>query len=158
MNDPFLMGMLNRLTDGDEQLQTCAGAQVVLVTELGQSEPVDQFHHEVRPARLGGPGVQYSSDIQMVHHGQGLSLGLEPGDYVARVHARLDDLQRHFAADRLSLLRHVHDAHAPFANLLHQLIGADPGAGEFDGRVGDSSRHRCPGDLKETACLRIHLQ
>ena len=41
------------------------------------------------------------------------------------VHARLDDLQRHLAADGLDLLGHVDDAHAAFADLLQQLVGAD---------------------------------
>ena len=41
------------------------------------------------------------------------------------VHARLDDLQRHPAADRLRLLGDVDDAHAALADLLQQLVGAD---------------------------------
>ena len=32
---------------------------------------------------------------------QGLPLGLEPGDHLLRVHARLDDLQGHLAAHGL---------------------------------------------------------
>ena len=31
------------------------------------------------------------------------------------------------------LRRHVHDAHAAFANLLQQLVGTDLGAGAFEG-------------------------
>ena len=45
------------------------------------------------------------------------------------VHARLDDLQRDLAADGLLLLGHVDDAHAPLADLLEQLVRADPRAG-----------------------------
>ena len=41
------------------------------------------------------------------------------------IHARLDDLQGDPAADGLLLLGHVDDAHAPFADLLQQLVGAD---------------------------------
>ena len=51
-----------------------------------------------------------------------------------RVHARLDDLEGHAAADRLRLLGHVDDAHAPFADLLEQLVRADHRAGAFLGR------------------------
>ena len=47
------------------------------------------------------------------------------------VHARLDDLQGHLAADRLPLLGHVDDAHAAFADLLQELVAADEGAGPF---------------------------
>ena len=47
---------------------------------------------------------------------------------LAGVHARLDDLQRHLAADRLLLLGHEDDAEAAFADLLQELVGADQGA------------------------------
>ena len=61
----------------------------------------------------------------MVHQGQGLPLGLEAGEHLAAVHAGLDDLQGHLAADGLLLLGHVDDAHAAFAELLEELVGAD---------------------------------
>ena len=50
-----------------------------------------------------------------------------------RVHARLDDLQRDAAADRLGLLGDIDHAHAPFADLLQQLVAADLRAGTFGG-------------------------
>ena len=68
----------------------------------------------------------------MVHQGQGLPLRLEAGDDLPRVHAQLDDLQGHPAADRLLLLGHVDDRHAAFADLLEELVPADHGAGAFD--------------------------
>ena len=67
----------------------------------------------------------------MVHQRQGLPLGLEAGDDLARVHARLDDLQRDLAADRLLLLGHEDHAEAAFADLLQQLVRADDRAGAF---------------------------
>ena len=48
----------------------------------------------------------------------------------ARVHARLDDLEGDRALDGSLLLGHVDDAHAPFADLLQQLVGADLRADE----------------------------
>ena len=45
------------------------------------------------------------------------------------VHARLDDLQGDPTADGLGLLGDEDDAHAPFADLLQQLVGADDRAG-----------------------------
>ena len=42
-----------------------------------------------------------------------------------RVHARLDELQGHLAADRLRLLGHADGAHAALADLLQQLVRAD---------------------------------
>ena len=63
------------------------------------------------------PASRTRGDVGVVHQGQRLPLGLEPGDHLLRVHARLDDLQRHLAADGRRLLGHVDDAHAPFADL-----------------------------------------
>ena len=67
----------------------------------------------------------------MVHQGQGLPLGLEPGDHLAGVHARLDDLEGNLALHGLALLGHPDLAHAPFADPFQQLVGADEGAGGF---------------------------
>ena len=77
------------------------------------------------------PGVEHAGDVGVVHHRQGLPLGLEAGDHLPGVHARLDDLERDPALDRLGLLGHEDDAHAPFADLLQQLVGADDRAGAF---------------------------
>ena len=50
-----------------------------------------------RPASVV-PGVEHLGDVRVVHQGQRLPLGLEAGDHLPRVHARLDDLQRDHAA------------------------------------------------------------
>ena len=81
----------------------------------------------------------------MVHQGQRLAFGLEPGDDLLRVHARLDDLERDLAPDRAGLLGHVDDAHAAFADLLQQLVRADHHVEALDmgsSKVGRSGRIR----------------
>ena len=105
MDDPLLVRVLHRLADRHEQLQPLARRQLIVVAVLGDRHALDQLHDEVRPAGLGGAGVEDPGDVGVVHQGQGLPLGLEPGDDLARVHARLDDLQRHPAADRLAPAR-----------------------------------------------------
>ena len=125
MNDSLLMGVLHGLADIDEQLQPLTRAQPGLVAVLRDRHPADQLHHEVGTAGVRRAGIQHPGDIRMVHHRQGLPLGLEPGDHLLGVHARLDDLERHAAADRLGLLGDIDDAHAPFADLLQQLVAAD---------------------------------
>ena len=90
--------------------------------------PAHQLHHEVRPARLGRAGIEHLGDVRMVHQRQRLPLGLEAGDHLLRVHAELDDLERDAAPDRLALLGHPDRAEAAFADLLEQLVAADPSA------------------------------
>jgi hypothetical protein len=67
----------------------------------------------------------------VVHHGQGLPLGLEASDDLAAIHARLDDLESNLALDGLGLLGHEDGAHAAFADLLQQLVRTDDRAGTF---------------------------
>jgi hypothetical protein len=114
---------------------------------------VDELHDEVRPAAASaaerrfrrGAGVEDARDIDVVHQRQSLSLGLEAGDYLPAVHARLDDLERDLALDRAGLLRHEDHAHAALADLLEQLVGADDRARHFADRLvngGDAGRVR----------------
>ena len=94
------------------------GGEVVLVAVVGDLDAPHQFHDEVGPARFGGAGVEHLGDVGMVHQGQRLPLGLEAGDDLLGVHAQLDDLERHPAADRFLLLGHIDHAAAAFADLL----------------------------------------
>ncbi len=56
MDDPFLMGVLHRLANGNEQFQAFAGRQVLFVTELRDGNSIHQFHHEVGSARVPACG------------------------------------------------------------------------------------------------------
>ena len=136
VHDALLVGVLDRATDLDEQVQPVFGTEVVLVAVFGNGDALNQFHDEVRPAGLGGAGVEDLGNIRVVHHGQGLSFGLETGDDLPSVHAQLDDLQRHLAADGLGLLGHIDHRHPPLADPLQQLVPPDDGARPlFDGAV-----------------------
>jgi hypothetical protein len=90
---------------------------------------------KVRPAGFRRAGVEHAGDVGVVHERQGLALGFEAGDDVARVHSRLDDLERDLAAHGMLLLGDEHQAHAPLADLLHQLVGPDYGAGPLGDRL-----------------------
>jgi hypothetical protein len=61
----------------------------------------------------------------VIHHRQRLPLGFEAGDYLPRVHSRLDDLESHAAPHRLLLLSQVHHAEAALAKKLAQNVGTD---------------------------------
>ena len=135
MDDPFLMRVLHGLTNGDEQLETLTGRQAVFVAVAGDGNPLDELHHEVRPAAAAacrvttrGPGVEDLGDVGMIHEGERLPLGLEPREHLPAVEARLHKLERHFALHGPHLLGHVDGAHAPFADLLQQFVGADNGS------------------------------
>ena len=80
VDDPLLMGVLDRVANLDEQLEPLTRIELVLVAVVGDRNAPHQFHHEVGPARFGGAGIEDPGDVGMVHHRQRLPLGLEPGD------------------------------------------------------------------------------
>ncbi len=84
-----------------------------------------------------------AGNVRVIHHGQGLAFGLEAGDDLLRIHARLDDLQGDLATHGSGLFGNVNDAHAPLADLLHQLVGADHRAGA----LGERRQIRGPGSI-----------
>ena len=67
----------------------------------------------------------------MVHHGEGLALGLEAGDDGLCVHAQPDDFEGDAAAHGLLLFGHVNDAAAAFADFLQEFVSSDAIAGLF---------------------------
>jgi hypothetical protein len=69
----------------------------------------------------------------VIHHRQGLAFGFEAGDYLAAVHAGLDDLERDAAADGVLLLGDEDQPHAAFPDLFEEFVGADDRAGALGG-------------------------
>ena len=99
-----------------------------------------------------GPRVQHLGNVRVVHHRQGLAFRLEAGDDLGRVHASFDNLQSDPAFDRLLLLGHEDRAHAAFADLLEQLVGADDCAEPFwDGWLVQRGLARGASLAQETA-------
>ena len=152
MNDPLLMGVLDGVTDLDEQLQPVFGVKPLPIAILGDPGPPDQFHHEVRPAALGRPGIVDLGDVRVIHHRQGLAFGLEPRHDLPGVHPQLDDLQRHPPPDRLLLLGHVDRPETAFADLLQQLVTADHGPGTFCQRLAGWPSTDCSRKSPACAC------
>ena len=69
--------------------------------------------------------VEDLGDVGMVHQRQRLPLGLEAGDDLPGVHARLDDLQATLRRTGCGLLGHEDHAEAALADLLQQLVRPD---------------------------------
>src|SRR5438105_2832069 len=98
---------------------------MILIAVIGDFYSPHQFHDKVRTAGFSCAGIQDPGDIGMIHHGQGLALGFEPGDHTAGIHAEFDYLERHTAADWLSLFGHIDYAAAAFPELFTNLVMPD---------------------------------
>jgi hypothetical protein len=153
--DSLVVRVLNGLADGDKQIQPLAGREIVAVTKIGDRDPLNQLHDEVRTTGFGRSPIQHMDDVLVIHHRQGLAFRLETGDHLPRVHPRLDDLQSHPAADRLTLLGHEDHAHAAFANFLQQLVAADGYAGAFGDRLLGGGGHH--GRWRSEQVTRIRM-
>ena len=122
MDDALLVRVLHGGTDIDEEAQAVLRIELLFVTELGDGHASDQLHDKERPAGLGGTGIVDLGDARVIHHGQRLALGLEPGDHLMRVHAELDYLEGDQARHPFGLLGLPDGAKAALANLLDKLI------------------------------------
>jgi hypothetical protein len=185
------MRVLDGLADGNEQFEAFAGGELVFVAEFRERLAFDEFHDEVRAAsaqmrsaltpnpspirweRVVGnrvrvfraTTVEHLGDVWMIHECQRLTFGLEARNDLPRIHAELDDFQRHAAANRFFLFGHIDDTHAAFADLLKQFVAANAIAGllrDHDasgGFVREQSVSRGRGRrLHERAGIRMRVE
>jgi hypothetical protein len=130
------MRVLHAVAHREEQFQALDGRQPLAVAVAADRLTLDVLHDEVGETARRLAGVEHLGDRRMVHKRQGLTLGLEAGDDLFRVHAGLDQLDRHAAPDRLGLLREPDLAHAALADLLKESVGTDRLRGRARGGSG----------------------
>ena len=58
VDDAFLVRVLDRLADGNEQFQSLVRREMFLVAIPGHRDPVDQFHNKVGAAGFRGSGIE----------------------------------------------------------------------------------------------------
>ena len=125
MDESLLVGMLDGVADQQQELQALAQAQSLPITEVGDRQALDEVHSEEGASELGGASIEHAGDVRMTHQRQRLSLRLEASEHLRAVHARLDQLERHPATNRLLLERLVDPAHATFAEQLENPVAGN---------------------------------
>src|SRR5690349_14753127 len=93
MNDSLLMRVLYCIADLGEEAQPIIDREGMSVAIIGDPHTFDQFHYKIRSPTLGGPGIEYVSDVRMAHQRERLPFRLEARDHAFCIHPRLDDLQ-----------------------------------------------------------------
>ena len=143
VNDSFLMGMLHSSAHFDEQFDSLANIELLIVAEFGDGQALHKFHDEVRAALFCCAAIQYASDVGMIHHCQGLTLGLKSGYDLARIHPGLNHLERHSPAHRRFLFGHINRSHSTLSDLLQDRVTANFGARFYENKWIASARvHR----------------
>ena len=126
VDDPLMMGVLDGLTDIDEEADALVRGEAVGVAVVRDRDALHQLHDEEGATALGRPPVVEAGDVGVVHHRQGLALRLQAGQHLFGVHPQLDDLERYAPVHGLGLLGEPHLPHPPFAQELQQLVRSDP--------------------------------
>ena len=124
MDDPFLMRVLNGVTNGLKKLEPFTRCCLHLIAVFGDRDTADQFHDEVgTPIRRSC--IKHSRNIRMFHEGQRLPFGLEASDDLLGIHARLDNLQGDLSLNRFGLFSDINNPHPAFADLFANRVGAN---------------------------------
>ncbi|SPE54999.1 hypothetical protein SBV1_2010032 [Verrucomicrobia bacterium] len=126
MDDTLKVGVLDRLAHLREQPQPFPDREVMLVAVIGNFGPIDILHDEIRAASVGFARVEDSSDVGVIHHGQGLPLAVEARNHLARIHPDLNYLEGDPATDWFFLFGEEYYSKTARANLLDQPVAADP--------------------------------
>ena len=143
MDDAFGMGVLDGLADGDEQFEAFTRGELGAVAVGSDRIAPNQFHHEIGAAFGRGSGVEHLRDVRVFHDREGLAFGLESGDHLCAVHARLEHFQGDAAADGVRLLGEEDGAEAALADLFEQAEWSD--RSPDDGMRIGSERRRVGG-------------
>jgi len=133
VNHALGVRVLHGVADLREEREAVFDAEPVGRGEGGDGVALDVLYHEIRLARFGHARVEHARDVEVVHEGEGLPLGLEASQDHARVHAGLDDFERDAARDEGSLLGHPDRAEPALADEFEEFIRADQRARRING-------------------------
>jgi hypothetical protein len=123
---PILMSVPDRRADGAEQPQTIPGGQFLGVAVQIDRPAIDIVHDEVGRALLGRATIQELGDVGVVQVGQDLPLGAKAAENGLRIHAALDQLDRHLLLVLIiGAHRQIDGSHAAAADLACHLVRAD---------------------------------
>ncbi len=151
MYQRFLMGMLDGLTDLNEETEPRLNREMMRITIIGDPIARAQLHDEVGAAGIGGARVEHFGDVRMIQHRQRLAFLLETGDDLPCVHSQFDYFQCHAAADRVLLFGFVDNSHSAGTQDPNDSVGAN--SLRQRGVVGRISHFAC--DLHSDAGLMV---
>ena len=152
MDHQVPVGILHRGADVAEQLEALGDGALVLLAVTIDANAFDVLHHQVGKAVGRGSAIDQRGDVGMVKAGEHLALQAEAAQDFLRIHAALDQLDRHLLLEFVVEARgQPHRSHASAADALLQFVGSDAmarrillnvdaGADQSLGRAGETGR------------------
>jgi hypothetical protein len=125
MEDSLLVRVLDTAAHPSEERQALRDGQSTVVAVLGERQPRDQLHGEVREPVFGGPGLIELGDVGMREPRHRLALGGESRHGNRAAETGVHQLEGDLALDRLALLGQVDGSHAALAEEVDDAEGAD---------------------------------
>ncbi len=83
MQDGLLVRVLHGLAYRNEKLHALPDGELSRIAIVCDGCALHQFHGEVWPSVVRGPGIEHGGDVRMIHQRQRLPLRLEPRDDLA---------------------------------------------------------------------------
>src|SRR5205814_8953994 len=121
----FLVRMLDRTADGEEQRQPLLSGHPPAIAILSYWRAFDVLHHEVRTPLGRCTRVEDPRDVRVVHHGECLALVAKAGEHLAGVHTELHNFESHTPANGFKLLGEINGAHTALAQRLDDPVAAE---------------------------------
>ena len=125
MDDAHLVGVLQRVGDGGDELRRLAGRRPLGRQQIGQRDPLDEFADQVREASRLADFVD-RHDRRMPQLGDAAGLPQEPLDVAFAGHLpRSRNLDRHDAVE-FGVAGLVHGAEGARPHQINELVAAEP--------------------------------
>ena len=129
VDDEVAVRVMHGIADAPEQGQARLHGQGVALAVLVDGHALDEIHHQVRLAAVGGAGVDQPGDVGVIEAGEDLPLTGEAGVQDVAIEGRA----QHLDGDRLAVLivdadPEVDRAHAAAPDFADDFVGADPAA------------------------------
>jgi hypothetical protein len=121
------VGMVDGLGDLLDKAGSDGGFEGALVTEAtSECAAVRESHREVGLA-IGFTSIMNDNQIGVPQAGNGLGFNVKTTQFlIAREHARVDELERHFAAEQ-AITRTADDAHTASSEHTQHVVVGDAG-------------------------------
>lgn len=122
MDHPFLVSVVNGLTNLKESLQPIAQIKLMSFTVLVDRYTFNHFHDKIRLPMIGCRAIEHAGDMRVIQHCQRLSLSMKSIQYQLRVHSLFHEFQCDPPRDGGDLLRLPNGPHASFAQEFEKLV------------------------------------
>ena len=145
VHESLFVGVLDSVADRLEELEPLSDCEPFPIAVLGDRDPVDQLHDEVRQAVFRRTGLVEPGDVGVMKARHRLPLGLEADLEIAVGQSAAQHLQGHAAPDRPGLLGAVDDAHSALAEPTEDPVRPDALRWARKGRAGCGTGERARG-------------